>query len=246
MKLIGRASDNLNSTVYLSRALISLDCLEQDAARDDDALRRLGDPVEGGLDVVRRQLGAVAELHPLAEEKGVSLGVLGDLPAMRQVRDDRLAAVARVAPDQIVEHASHGAEIENGAGLVQVEMRRPHRDAHADHAAMFRIGFGCHKLKFGPVELQRDLGGKGAAPAHRVTAHRGSRAALQKIAAVPPRLRGTKVDHPVPPLSVLSEARRVRVLALGPTYHRTGGCRSTGEERMRTTDQREEHQAEDE
>ena len=69
MKLIGRASDNLNSTVYLSRALISLDRPEQDAARDADALRRLGDPVEGGLDVVRRQLGAVAELHPLAEEK---------------------------------------------------------------------------------------------------------------------------------------------------------------------------------
>ncbi len=142
MKLTGRASDNLNSTVYLSRALDLADRLEQDAARNGDAFRRLGDPVEGGLDVLRGQLGAVAELDALAQQEGVGLAVLGDLPAMRQIGDDGLAAVARVAPDQIVEHASHRTEIENGAGLVEVEMRRPYRDSHANDAAVLGVWLG--------------------------------------------------------------------------------------------------------
>ena len=67
---------------------------------------RLGDAIEGGFHIFGGQLCAVVELHILAQEEGVGLAVLGDLPAMRQIRDDRLAAVAGVVPDQIVEHAS--------------------------------------------------------------------------------------------------------------------------------------------
>ena len=70
--------------VFVTRVDL-VDRLEEDAARDGDALRRLGDPVEGGLDVVRRQLGAIMEQHPLAQEEGVGLAVLRDLPAVRQI-----------------------------------------------------------------------------------------------------------------------------------------------------------------
>jgi hypothetical protein len=111
--------------VYLSRALISPTALNRMLRGMLMALRRLGDPVESGLYVVSGQLGAVAELHALAQEEGIGLAVLSDLPAVRQIGNDGFAAVARVAADQVVEHASHRAEIEDRAGLVEVEMRRP-------------------------------------------------------------------------------------------------------------------------
>src|SRR6266851_7321951 len=101
VKLIGRGSDSLNSTVYLSRVDLA-DRLEQDAARNADAGGGLGDAVVGGLHVLRGQLRAVVELHALAQMEGVGLAVRGNFPAMRQIRDDRLGAVVRIAPDQIV------------------------------------------------------------------------------------------------------------------------------------------------
>jgi hypothetical protein len=79
---------------------------------------------------------------------------------MCQIRDDRLAAVARVVADQIVEHACHRTEIEEGARLVQVEMRHPVGDAHAQNAAGFGIGLGRLKLEFRAVEFFRHLIGK--------------------------------------------------------------------------------------
>src|SRR5262249_50049824 len=75
------------------------DRAEQNAARNADALWWLADAVERRLDVLGCELGAVMELDAFAQEEGVGLAVLGDLPAVRQVRDDGLAAVARVAPD---------------------------------------------------------------------------------------------------------------------------------------------------
>jgi len=178
MKSTGRASDNLNSIVYLSRALISPTALNRMLRGMLMALRRLGDPVESGLYVVSGQLGAVAELHALAQEEGVGLAVLGDLPAMRQIGDDGFAAVARVAADQVVEHAAHSAQIEYGAGLVEIEMRRPHRYAHAHNAAMLGIGFGRFEQKFRAVEFQGHVGGRGTTPAHRVDPCRHGRASL--------------------------------------------------------------------
>src|SRR5207247_704087 len=73
------------------------DRLEQDAARDADAFWRLGDAVEGGLDVLGRQLGAVMELDALAQKDGVGFAILRYLPAMREGRDDRPAGFTRVA-----------------------------------------------------------------------------------------------------------------------------------------------------
>ena len=98
---------------------------------------------------------------PWRRIEGVGLAVLGDLPAMRQIRDDRLAAVARVAPDQIVEHASHGAEIEDGAGLMQIEMRRPHRDAMRITPPGLGLGSGALSLNSEPSNFS----GTGAAMA---------------------------------------------------------------------------------
>src|SRR5262249_16940083 len=69
------------------------DRAEQHAARNADALRRLADAVERRLDVLGRELCAVMERDTLAQEEGVGLAVLRDLPAVRQIRDDGLAAV---------------------------------------------------------------------------------------------------------------------------------------------------------
>src|SRR6516162_4041357 len=207
MKSTGRASDNLNSIVYLSRALISPTALNRMLRGMLMALRRLGNPVESSLYVVSGQLGAVAELHALAQEEGVGLAVLGDLPAVRQIGNDGFAAVARVAADQVVEHASHCSEIEDSAGLVEVEMRRPHRDAHADDATMLGVELGRFKLKFGAVEFQGYVGRGGAAPAHRIDPCRDGRAAPQKVAPVPPRSWGHEGRSSDAPLfAVLNEA----------------------------------------
>ena len=126
---------------------------EQGAARDADARRRLGDTVEGRLDVFRGELGAVVELHVLAQVEGVGLAVLGDLPAMREIGNDGLAAVARVAPDQVVEHAALAAQAVDGAGLMEVEVRRPHGDGVFQHAARLRIRLRRLELELRAVEL---------------------------------------------------------------------------------------------
>jgi len=139
------------------------------------------------------------ELRILAQEESVGLAVLGDLPAVRQIGDDRLAAVARVAADQIVEHASHHPEVEEGTGLMKVEMGWPYRDAHAHHAARFGVGLGSRELKLRAVEFQGYFGGIGEAPAHPISASRHGGAALQEIAAAPPRAHGTRIGHDVSP-----------------------------------------------
>ena len=89
MKCGGRGSDSLNWTVYLSGAVISLTARNRMLRGMLTPVRRLPDAVERRLDVLRGQLGAVVELHALAQMEGIGLAVLGDLPAMRQVGDDR-------------------------------------------------------------------------------------------------------------------------------------------------------------
>src|SRR6516162_3642247 len=97
-------------SVFVTRIDLA-DRLKQDTARNADALRRFGDAIKGGLYILGRQLGAVVKLHALAQEKGVGFVVFGNLPAVRQIRDDGLATVARITPDQIVEHAALGAQV---------------------------------------------------------------------------------------------------------------------------------------
>jgi hypothetical protein len=136
------------------------DRAEQDRARDGDAGRWLGDAVVGGLHVLGRELRAVVELHVLAQEEGVGLAVLGDLPAVGEVGDDGLAAVARITANEVVEHAALAAEAVDGARLVHVEMRRAGGDAVAQHAAALGVGFGRPELELGAVELGGHLGSR--------------------------------------------------------------------------------------
>src|SRR6266481_4736513 len=160
MKLIGRGSDSLNSTVYLSRALISLTALNR-TLRGMLIPGELGDAVVGGLHVLRGQLGAGVELHALAQMERVGLAVRGNFPAMRQIRDDRLGAVVRIAPDQIVEHAGGGTKNEDGPGLVNIEMGArngmPWRSTPPD------LAFGSGALSLNPDPS--NFSGTGAASA---------------------------------------------------------------------------------
>ena len=132
------------------------------------------------------------KLHAFAQKEGVGLAVLGDLPAVRKIRNDRLAAVARIVPDQIVEHAGHRAESTDRPGLVDVEMRRTHHDAEAQDAAGFGIGLGSRELKFRAVEFVGDLGGVAESRRQPVCARDSGGAALQKAAAGPPRACKTR------------------------------------------------------
>ena len=43
------------------------------------------------------------ELHALAQMEPVGLAIQGNLPAMRQIRDNRLGAIVGIEPDQIVD-----------------------------------------------------------------------------------------------------------------------------------------------
>ena len=90
---------------------------------------------------------------PLRRMEGVGLAVLGDLPAMREIGDDGLAAVARVAPDQVVEHAALAAQAVDRAGLMHVEMRRARGDGVSQHAARLRVGLRRLELELRAVEL---------------------------------------------------------------------------------------------
>src|SRR5438128_2821203 len=52
--------------------------------------------LERRLDVLSGQLSTIVKFHPLAQEKRVGFAVSGNLPAVGQVWDDGLPAVARV------------------------------------------------------------------------------------------------------------------------------------------------------
>src|SRR5260370_30283412 len=96
---------------------------EQRSARDADAGWWFRDAVEGRFYVSRCEIRPVVELDTLVQVKRVGLAVLRDFPAMRQIGDDGLATVARVTPDQCVEHAALSADVADSARLMYVEMR---------------------------------------------------------------------------------------------------------------------------
>src|SRR4029077_5425015 len=97
---------------------------KQRSARNANACRWFRDAVEGRFYVGRCEIRPVVELDTLAEVKCVGLAVLGNFPAMRQIRDDGLATVARITPDQIVKHAALGADVADSARLMHVKMWR--------------------------------------------------------------------------------------------------------------------------
>src|SRR4029077_2512118 len=104
---------------------------EQRSARDADAGRRFRDAVEGRFYVSRCEMRPVVELDTLAQVKCVGLAVLGDFPAMCQIGDDGLATVARITPDQVVEHAALSADVADSARLMHVKMWRTIENAVA-------------------------------------------------------------------------------------------------------------------
>ena len=50
--------------------------------------------------------GAVVEFAPPAQKERIGFAIWRDLPTVRQVWDDGLAAVQRITPDQIVVHTA--------------------------------------------------------------------------------------------------------------------------------------------
>lgn len=72
---------------------------------------------------------------------------------MGEIGNDGLAAVARIAPHEVVEHAALAAQAVDRTGLMEVEMRRSRGDAVAQHATRFGIGLGCLELELRAVEL---------------------------------------------------------------------------------------------
>ena len=154
---------------------------EQRCARDHDALRRMRDAIVGRLHVVGGEVGAVVELDALAQVERVLLAVRRDLPALREVRDDRLA-VLRAAPQQRVVHRALRPDVGHGARLVDVEVRRRVVHGVAKRAAALGGGIGSdghilrgHGARRG--QLRVNEGGAGAAGALQerasIETHRG-------------------------------------------------------------------------
>src|SRR5262249_7252212 len=144
-----------------------------------------------------------------------------------QVRNDRLAAVARVMTDQAVEHACHAAEIEERPGLMQIEMWRAQRYADAQHATTLRVRLRRRELKFRAVEFQRNISSIGEAPAQRMGARHAGGAGLQQIAASPCRVEPARQIHAFPPFWVFYGAKTPCLMSdathvWDDKYHRKG------------------------
>src|ERR1051326_9062749 len=123
------------------------------------------------------------KLHGLPQMKSIGLAVLADLPAMCQIGNDRLAPVARIAPDQIVEHAALCADVVDCRSLVDIEMRRPHRDAVSQDTAALRVRLRGLEPKTRAVEFIGNFGSE-----NRPTGQPPQsccRATLKDLAAVP-------------------------------------------------------------
>src|SRR5205807_5534184 len=116
--------------------------------------------------------------------------VLGDFPAMRQIGDDGLPTVARITPDQVVEHATLSADIADSARLMHVEMRRAIENAVAHHPSPLWIGLWCRHLKLRTVVLRRNIGGEAVARRKPVSPHQRGCATTKHVAAGPTGTRG--------------------------------------------------------
>ena len=128
------------------------------------------------------------ELHILAQHEGVGLAVLGNIPAVREVRNDRLATIARVTPDQIVEHAGLGAQIVECSGLMDIEMWLAAGERHPQHTAAFGVRFRRGKLELGAIELVRHALSQAYV---RQETQGGSRHGCAALKESPPGPRGT-------------------------------------------------------
>src|SRR5215510_11524021 len=90
-------------------------------------LRRKDDAREGGVHIVSSEISPIVELHALAQEEGIGLAIRFNLPALRQVWNDRLT-VQGMPPNQVVVHGALGRHVRHGTGLMHVEMCRSAQD----------------------------------------------------------------------------------------------------------------------
>jgi hypothetical protein len=85
---------------------------------------------------------------------------------------------------------------------MEIQVRRAHGDAVAQHAAALGIRFRRGQLELGAVHFHRD-GGSGAAHAETVGGRAHGGTCLQKLAAVPVRQFHSGYCHLAFPLSAV-------------------------------------------
>ena len=94
--------------------VVHVDCAhgrKQRCAGAAETCRGPDDAGVGRLDIVGGQISTVVEFHPLAQEEGIGLAIGRNLPTVREVWDNGLAAVYRITPDEVVIHAALHAHV---------------------------------------------------------------------------------------------------------------------------------------
>ena len=84
---------------------------KQRRARAAKPLGRKNDALIRGLDVLGGQSAPIVKGDALAQEERVGFAVLGNLPTVCQVRNDGLATIAWVTPNQVVIHRPLGVYV---------------------------------------------------------------------------------------------------------------------------------------
>ena len=90
-------------------------------------LRGKDDAREGGVYIVGSEISPIVELHALAQKESIGLAIWCNLPALRQIWNDRLT-VHWMTPNQVVIHGSLGCHVRYSAGLMHVEVCRGAQD----------------------------------------------------------------------------------------------------------------------
>ena len=101
-------------------SLDAFDHLIVTAPLTDHPLRRKDDPIPTGLDVRRRELAAIVELHPLVQLEGIAQVILRDRPRFGQIADD-LGIVMGIEVNQVVVDGAQRLGHHEGELLVHVQ-----------------------------------------------------------------------------------------------------------------------------
>src|SRR4051812_22588931 len=156
--------------------------------------------------------------HTLAQKKRIGLAITGDVPAMRQVRNNGLAAVTRIATDEVVEHAGLRAQTVDCARLMHVEMGRAIGNGIAQHPTALRVRLRWGELEFRTVILQRDFGRQPVPRREPIARRNCGRTALQE-AAPTPTLCVLTLHDVLPPDFIFHYYRRYALMA-----YSSGSC----------------------
>src|SRR5262249_50269220 len=112
----------------------------------------------------------------------IGLAVGRNLPALSQVRDDRLS-VPGVTPDQGIIHRALRGHVGDGARLMHVEVRRGTQDAVSQSPAGFGMRLWSFELEGGRLALAGELLTAGESRHHGEASARDSER-LQESASV--------------------------------------------------------------